>query len=1274
MVRKLLSLAVTLSMVLSLVPTPAIAEMADELDATLGGEAEQNELVLGEGDLVLEEEPSGSLNEQDASDDAATEDSAVADPEATQEEPSSEVADESEGAGQPAQDVEVPEEPEETVEEAPVQPDEATDELEAQAPAEDPFYLVDYATGERVTTLHTSGTYELVKSDGTPYTSPQGYLRFKYVGVDPRGTDSTYWVDTKTIYADEEGEVISHIYLENLMAGDGWQLPSGTYQLYLGWGGDDEHLSQTYKVVSDGLFMANFDFSYGSDSENQHEFSVKPFAEGTTDLQYDGGSGEGGVIVAPTVDEQEPFELASDTRLKLWISSAVSFSENVKPQLESIALWKADEPLETLTSGKYEDVDWRFPSRVPEILAEADLDAQLTWPNELNFSDDSELTMLWERGDYDLGERAVLSEWELQNGQDLFDGYFIVDHANFANVVAEDGLYYPIATVTIAGETYTYAYFPIEVSAEATAGRVDPRIVTTSLPNAYVGDEYTATLEARTGALQAGTFSWAVTDGQLPEGLALDSATGIISGTPTTVGEQSFTITLTETIEGEARTATRDFVLRVRAAISPETAFDQLSLGEISYTHGPVWTSGRYGVDTYTQLRIPISIDIRDERYDLGETELWYMLKIQTSYEENPCYYVWHNRAADIISEDGTTLVVNAPLEKGLLTDPKALLRIRAFLIPKTNDGELAFPYELADTGTYSDGTPYQILPVYVTLAEKYGKEPADTVYYDDGTSLESQSYRYMNDDGSTTSGSWYGDFAHYVNMPEMPYTAVESPDITIGSWVSFPAIKFTGDSADWATNSGRIRLWAYDGTTTPTAQQVKTIEVNPYEPGEYGYATAGSAVFKLAPGTYTFVAEGAVPVYDENGLDTGEMAWVDITSKAPGARVLSDTYPKQYVFTVEPNAGTSDSPVAMDVTYTDDNIEDATNTHYLEALFEQEDGSYSTENWADPSKQWVNYDTAWYRRVGEGTAEERDVLVATGDYVVFGPSDYPLYVEVTPTGSDASFWKSSGKIKVSDKNKSVTVKVDRKQLFRGTFALSCASGKEPMAGDAWGIIEVQTPIAGGRGYTTSTTWANSNIVTVPNLTSGSIVTFSPNTTLEAEGVDYTVPDDCEGYFTASLVAPDAKGTITFADLRFVDVEGDTSPVAFDDGATEVKVERLGIDGYNDQYAVDVPFFVADGSRLILQPERYYGNYYLTHDNTTYRVTLTHRDVDAPARLGTTAADYAAPDAVTGEMAPPPRLRVVPNARRNVPSRVLITAPLSRISATVTPSSRRSPG
>ena len=118
MVRKLLSLAVTLSMVLSLVPTPAIAEMADELDPTLGGEAEQGALVLGEDDLVLDEDSSNLTNEQDGADDSVAEDPAPDMPEAVSEEPSPAVVDESDDAGQPAQGVEPAEQPEESIEEA----------------------------------------------------------------------------------------------------------------------------------------------------------------------------------------------------------------------------------------------------------------------------------------------------------------------------------------------------------------------------------------------------------------------------------------------------------------------------------------------------------------------------------------------------------------------------------------------------------------------------------------------------------------------------------------------------------------------------------------------------------------------------------------------------------------------------------------------------------------------------------------------------------------------------------------------------------------------------------------------------------------------------------------------------------------------------------------------------------------------------------------------------------------------------------------------------
>jgi hypothetical protein len=90
---------------------------------------------------------------------------------------------------------------------------------------------------------------------------------------------------------------------------------------------------------------------------------------------------------------------------------------------------------------------------------------------------------------------------------------------------------------------YTYAFTPISA-----APADPPEITTTAVPAGSVGVVYDYTLEATGG----GTIAWTITAGALPTGISLTSP-GVLSGTPTTGGSYTFTVTATNSAGSDSQ-------------------------------------------------------------------------------------------------------------------------------------------------------------------------------------------------------------------------------------------------------------------------------------------------------------------------------------------------------------------------------------------------------------------------------------------------------------------------------------------------------------------------------------------------------------------------------------------------------------------------------------------------------------------------------------------------------------------------------------------------
>jgi Putative Ig domain len=107
-----------------------------------------------------------------------------------------------------------------------------------------------------------------------------------------------------------------------------------------------------------------------------------------------------------------------------------------------------------------------------------------------------------------------------------------------------------------------------------TVGPPNPLSVATSLlPDGLTGTPYSSALLASGGV---GPFTWTITSGILPSGLTLTSSTGVISGLPTAISTNNFTVQVTDSEN------------------PPEVASAPLSLSIVSSSNNSLLLDGNY--------------------------------------------------------------------------------------------------------------------------------------------------------------------------------------------------------------------------------------------------------------------------------------------------------------------------------------------------------------------------------------------------------------------------------------------------------------------------------------------------------------------------------------------------------------------------------------------------------------------------------------------------------------------------------------------------------
>jgi len=135
-----------------------------------------------------------------------------------------------------------------------------------------------------------------------------------------------------------------------------------------------------------------------------------------------------------------------------------------------------------------------------------------------------------------------------------------------AGTITPDGLFTApqVSSSTKIGVTATSAADnTLVASSEVTVSPlINLALERNSLPDGTAGTPYSADLAASGGA---SPYSWGIESGALPEGFALDRASGVVSGTTSQAGDFTFTVSVTD---ANSTKVSSDVVLKIATSIT----------------------------------------------------------------------------------------------------------------------------------------------------------------------------------------------------------------------------------------------------------------------------------------------------------------------------------------------------------------------------------------------------------------------------------------------------------------------------------------------------------------------------------------------------------------------------------------------------------------------------------------------------------------------------------------------------------------------------------